>query len=81
MFHGVADESVSNRTIAELIGKKLGVPVQSIAPDAADAHFGWIGRFFGLDQPASSALTQQRLGWKPTHPGLVEDLELGHYFA
>ena len=80
VFHGVADPSVSNREIAEIIGKKLGVDVASIAPEAIAAHFGWIGGFFALDQPASSAQTQQRLGWKPTHLGLREDLELGHYF-
>jgi nucleoside-diphosphate-sugar epimerase len=81
VVHGVADEGVPSRTIAEIIGRKLGVPVASIAPEAADAHFGWIGRFFAMDQPASSALTRQRMGWNPTHPGLVEDLEAGHYFG
>ena len=81
IFHGVADESVTQRTIAELIGEKLGVPVVSIPPQAAGEHFGWLARFLAMDQAASSALTQQRLGWKPTHPGLIEDLELGHYFA
>ncbi len=79
ILHAVADESVSSRTIAEIIGRKLGVPVASVAPDAAAAHFGWIGGFFAIDQPASSALTQQRMGWKPTHPSLIEDLEAGYY--
>jgi len=77
--HGVADEGVPTRTIAEIIGRKLGVPVVAISPEAAGAHFGWLGRFFAMDQPASSALTRERLGWNPTHPGLVEDLEAGHY--
>lgn len=80
VLHGVADEGVPTRTIAEIIGRKLGVPVASIPPDAVSAHFGWIGRFFAMDQPASSTLTRQRLSWTPTHPGLVEDLEAGHYF-
>jgi nucleoside-diphosphate-sugar epimerase len=80
VVHGVADEGVQTRTIAEIIGRKLGLPVASIAPDAAGAHFGWLGRFFAIDQPASSALTRERMGWNPTHPGLVEDLEAGHYF-
>jgi nucleoside-diphosphate-sugar epimerase len=80
VFHAVGEEGVTARQIAEIIGAKLGVPVASIAPEAAGAHFGWIGRFFGLDAPASSNLTRERLGWNPTHPGLIEDLEAGHYF-
>ena len=79
VVHGVADEGVPTRTIAEIIGRKLGLPVASISPEAAGAHFGWLGRFFAMDQQASSALTRQRMGWNPTHPGLVEDLEAGHY--
>ena len=79
VVHGVADEGVPARTIPEIIGRKLGLPVASISPEAAGAHFGWLGRFFAMDQPASSALTRARLGWNPTHPGLVEDLEAGHY--
>jgi nucleoside-diphosphate-sugar epimerase len=80
ILHAVGDESVSTRTIAEIIGRKLRVPVASISPENADAHFGWLGRLFAMDQPASSALTRERMGWNPTHPGLVEDLEAGHYF-
>jgi nucleoside-diphosphate-sugar epimerase len=79
VVHGVADEGVPTRTIAEIIGKKLGVPVTSISPEAAGTHFGWLGLFFAMDQPASSALTRERMGWNPTHAGLVEDLEAGHY--
>jgi nucleoside-diphosphate-sugar epimerase len=80
VFHAIADEGVPTREIAEIIGRHLSVPAVSVAPDEAAEHFGWIGAFFALDAPASSALTQQRLGWKPTHRGLVEDLEAGHYF-
>jgi hypothetical protein len=80
ILHAVGDEGVPSRTIAEVIGRKLGVPVASISSDAAAAHFGWLGRFFAIDQPASSLLTQERMGWKPTHAGLIEDLEMGHYF-
>ncbi len=80
VLHAVADESVPARTLAEIIGKQLGVPSAPIKADAAAAHFGWIARFFAMDQPASSALTRERMGWTPTHPGLVEDLEAGHYF-
>jgi nucleoside-diphosphate-sugar epimerase len=80
VFHAIGDEGVPTREIAEVIGHHLGLPVESIAPERAAEHFGWIGMFFGVDAPASSALTQQRLGWRPTHIGLIEDLELGHYF-
>jgi nucleoside-diphosphate-sugar epimerase len=79
ILHAVGEEGVPARTIAEIIGRKLGLPAASISPEAADAHFGWIGRFFAMDQPASSALTRQRMGWNPTHPGLIADLEAGHY--
>jgi nucleoside-diphosphate-sugar epimerase len=81
MLHAVGDEGVPTRRIAEIIGRKLGLPVASIAPAAAGPHFGWLGRFFAVDQPASSALTRERMGWNPTHPGLIEDLEDGHYFS
>jgi nucleoside-diphosphate-sugar epimerase len=80
VFHAIGDEGIPTREIAEVIGRHLEVPVVSIAPQDADGHFGWIGAFFALDAPASSALTQQRLGWHPTHPGLLADLEQGHYF-
>jgi hypothetical protein len=56
------------------------VPTASIAPEDAAEHFAWIGAFFALNAPASSALTQKRLGWHPTHRGLIADLEQGHYF-
>lgn len=80
VFHAVADEGVPTRDIAEVIGRHLDVPVVSVAPEDAAEHFGWIGAFFGIDAPASSALTRQRLGWQPTHAGLIADLEEGHYF-
>jgi nucleoside-diphosphate-sugar epimerase len=80
VFHAIADEGIPTRDIAEVIGRHLDVPVESIAPAQAGEHFGWIGAFFGLDAPASSALTRERLGWSPVHPGLIADLEQGHYF-
>jgi nucleoside-diphosphate-sugar epimerase len=80
VFHAVADEGVPAREIAEIIGRHLDVPVESVAPEDAGEHFGWMGAFFGVDAPASSALTQERLGWKPVHLGLIADLEQGHYF-
>jgi nucleoside-diphosphate-sugar epimerase len=79
VVHAVAEEGVRTRDIAEAIGRGLDVPVVSVAPEDAAAHFGWIGAFFGLDVPASSALTRQRLGWAPTCPGLLADLEAGYY--
>lgn len=80
MFHAIADAGVPTREIAEVIGRHLDVPVVSVEPELTAEHFGWLGGFFALDAPASSTLTQERLGWTPTHVGLIEDLELDHYF-
>jgi nucleoside-diphosphate-sugar epimerase len=80
VFHGVAEEGIAFRDIAEVIGKRLGVPVASQSPKAAAAHFGWFAHFAGLDCPASSKLTQERLGWRPAQPALLADLERGGYF-
>jgi nucleoside-diphosphate-sugar epimerase len=80
VFHGIGDEGVPTREIAEVIGRHLDVPVVSISPEDAPAHFDWMAAFWALDAPASSALTQARLGWCPTHIGLIDDLEQGHYF-
>jgi nucleoside-diphosphate-sugar epimerase len=79
-YHGVADESVPAREIAEVIGRQLSVPVVSKSREEAADHFGWIAHFFGIDGPASSAQTQQRLGWQPVQPGLIADLDAEHYF-
>jgi len=79
-YHGVADEGVPTREIAEVIGRQLNVPVVSRSREEAADHFGWIALFFGLDAPASSALTQQRLGWGPVQPGLIADLKAEHCF-
>ncbi len=79
VVHGVGEVGIAARDIAEVIGAQLDVPVTSVAPDDAAAHFGWIGGFFGLDIPASSTLTQEMLGWTPTHPRLLEDLAAGYY--
>jgi nucleoside-diphosphate-sugar epimerase len=80
VLHGVGEEGVPTGEIAEVIGRHLNVPTASISADEAVEHFGWIGRFFALDVPASSAITQAKLGWRPTHQGLIEDLDQGHYF-
>jgi nucleoside-diphosphate-sugar epimerase len=79
-FHGVADEGVPFRDIAELIGRHLNLPVVAIAVDAAAEHFGFLGSLVSLDNPTSSAWTSQLLGWQPTHPGLLDDLDQAHYF-
>lgn len=78
LVHAVAEE-VTGRTIAEAIGRALGVPVAAVAPEEVTAHFGWLGRIFAMDLPASAELTRQRLGWSPTHPTLAEDLASGAY--
>jgi nucleoside-diphosphate-sugar epimerase len=80
-LHAVADEGVPIRDIAEVIGRHLKLPVASIAPEDAGAHFSWLGGFLALDSPASSALTSELLAWQPTHPGLIDDLDQGHYFS
>jgi nucleoside-diphosphate-sugar epimerase len=80
VVHGVGEEGIPARRIAEVIGSRLHIPVTSVAPDDIASQFGWIGAFFGLDIPASSTLTQEMLGWTPAHPGLLEDLEAGYYF-
>lgn len=79
-FHAVADEKVEFKKIAESIGKRLNIPVVSISPEEAGAHFGWFAGFAGLNCPASSKLTQAQLGWTPTHPSLLADMEHGTYF-
>jgi nucleoside-diphosphate-sugar epimerase len=80
-LHAVGDEGVPARDIAGTIGRHLGLPVTGIAPEAAVGHFGWLGAFFSLDVPASSTSTRELLGWRPTRQGLLDDLEVGHYFV
>lgn len=79
-LHGAADEGIPFRDIAEVIGRKLDLPVTSIASEEANEHFGFLGPLVVLDAPVSSKLTQDLLRWTPTHPGLIEDLNEGHYF-
>ncbi len=79
-LHAVADEGVPIREIAEVIGRHLGLPVASVPPEEAGAHFTWLAAFLAADIPASSALTRELLGWEPTRPGLIADLDKGHYF-
>jgi nucleoside-diphosphate-sugar epimerase len=79
-YNAVAEEGISMREIAEVTGRGLKLPVVSLSPEEAPAHFGWLAMFAGFDMPASSAQTQQRLGWHPTGPGLIADLEQMRYF-
>ena len=78
-YNAVGEEGVTMRQIAESIGRGLKLPTVSIAPEQAEAHFGWLALFVGHDMPASSALTQKWLGWKPTGPGLISDLDKAEF--
>ena len=80
-YHAVAEEGVPVRDIAEAIGRGLKVPVVSKSSEEAAAHFGWLGMFVGRDLTGSSVQTQRRLGWRPSGPGLIADLDRAHYFA
>ena len=79
-LHGAAEEGVPFRDIAEAIGRQLNIPVVSIAAEDASNHFGWLSFVVPADNPTSSALTRQRLGWQPKEPTLIADIEQGHYF-
>jgi nucleoside-diphosphate-sugar epimerase len=74
-YHAVAEEGVPMRAVTEIIGRRLNLPVESIAASEAAAYFGWLAPYAGLDMPASSAQTRRKLGWEPTGPGLIADLE------
>ena len=78
-YHGVADEGTPFREIAEVIGKKLNVPVVSKPIEEADDHFGWLGRFLSFDSPASSKHTQEEFGWQPTQISLLADIEQNYF--
>jgi nucleoside-diphosphate-sugar epimerase len=79
-LHAIAEEGIELGTVAEVIGRKLGVPVESVTPERAMDHFGFLGAMVGFDIPASSAITRELTGWQPTHPGLIEDLEADFYY-
>ena len=80
-YHAVAEEGVPVRNIAEAIGRSLKVPVVSKSPEEAAAHFGFLAHFVSRDITGSSAQTQKQLGWRPTGPGLITDLDRAHYLA
>ena len=79
-YHGVAEEGVPFREIAEIIGRRLKVPVVAKSPEAAASHFGWFAHFAAMDVPASSQKTRDVLGWKPKQVGLIPDLDRPRYF-
>jgi nucleoside-diphosphate-sugar epimerase len=74
-YHAVAEQGISLRVMSETIGRRLRLPVRSIPPQEADAYFGWLAHFASFDLPASSAQTRTKLGWQPTGPGMIADLE------
>ncbi|HEY1828421.1 MAG TPA: SDR family oxidoreductase [Acidimicrobiales bacterium] len=80
-LHGVGDEGVPYRLIAETIGSQLGIPAASIAAEDAVDHFGFLGFLVGIDNPTSNTATRELVGWQPEHPGLIDDMKEGHYFA
>ncbi|PDT89205.1 3-beta hydroxysteroid dehydrogenase [Bradyrhizobium sp. Y36] len=79
-YHAIAEQGVPFKAIAEVIGKRLGVPVVSKSAEEAEAHFGWFARFAAVDVPTSSAETRAALGWAPKEKGLIEDLDQPYYF-
>jgi nucleoside-diphosphate-sugar epimerase len=81
VLHGIAEQGVPLREIAEVIGRHLELPVVSLSPEQGAENFGWLAGLLSADIPSSSPRTQELLGWKPVHPGLLEDLEMGHYFS
>jgi nucleoside-diphosphate-sugar epimerase len=79
-FHGVAEEGIAFRDIAEVIGRRLNIPVVAKSSEEAAVHFGWFAHFAALDCSASAARTRETLGWVPTQPGLLADLDRDQYF-
>ena len=81
ILHGVADEGVPLKEIAAAIGRGTDLPLRSVAADDIPAYFGFLAGFITLDDPTSNAITREVVGWEPRHPGLIADLDQGHYFA
>ncbi|MDB5605706.1 MAG: 3-beta hydroxysteroid dehydrogenase [Bradyrhizobium sp.] len=80
-FHAIAEGGVPFKQIAEVIGRRLNLPVVSKSSEEAAEHFGWFAMFTGIDAPASSERTRALLGWKPEQPGLIADIDHPTYFA
>jgi nucleoside-diphosphate-sugar epimerase len=79
-LHAVGDEGIAFRRIAQAIGHGLDVPVRSVQQDQASDYVGYLAPFVTLDNPTTAARTRELLGWEPTQPGLLDDLDQGHYF-
>ncbi|MFD9098941.1 hypothetical protein [Streptomyces collinus] len=79
-LHAVSDEGVALRDIAEVIGRHLDVPTAAVTPQEAPGHFGWLAPVLAADQPAAGMLSRELTGWEPVGPGLLDDLDKGHYF-
>ncbi len=79
VLHAVGDEGVPFKKIAEGMGRQLDIPTASVAPGNAPAHFSFLGHFVSLDSPATALTTRQLLGWEPSGPALLDDLDAGHY--
>ncbi len=80
-FHGVGDTGIPRKLIAETIAGKLGIEARSVSDEEAPQYLGFLAAFAGLDNPTSNDKTRTLLGWEPTHPGWIEDVQTGHYFA
>lgn len=81
VLHAVSETGVRIREVADMFASQLRIPAVSVSPEQAGEYVGWLGRFWGLDGPASAQSTRDLLGWEPTGPGLIRDLHEGHYFA
>jgi nucleoside-diphosphate-sugar epimerase len=81
VLHAVGDEGVPIRAVAEMFAAKLGIPAVSVTAEQAGEYVGWLGGFWGFDGPASAQITRDLLGWQPTRPGLIADLQQGSYFV
>lgn len=79
-YHAVDEEGIPFKEIADVIGRRLGMPVVSLSPEEASKHFGWFTRFAAMDAPASNARTKAALGWQPEWPGLIADIDRPAYF-
>lgn len=79
-LHAAADEGVPFKEIATAVGRNRGIPVRGVSPEEAGDYFGFLQTFVQIDNPTSAAITRELLGWSPTRPGLIADLDQGHYF-
>ncbi|MCW2839459.1 MAG: NAD-dependent epimerase/dehydratase, partial [Aeromicrobium sp.] len=79
ILHGAAEQGISIRELAEVLGARMELPVRSVPPQDAAEHFGWFATFIALDAAATSTVTRESLGWVPSGPTLLQDVDAGHY--